>query len=142
MLLYAFFLLLSFVVAFEHYIREEKVSSHIIKNRLWTLFNGIFLCSMIFSIVTGWIYPFVSISFPPTYLPMLAAMLCAFFFRRKSMRWLKIPKKGDIVGALWNGSKIKGVFTEKRKGFFIVKDEHGDEYACRKRMVWKSSHPQ
>ncbi len=141
MFLYAFFLLLSFIIAFEYYIREQKVSSHIVNNRSLTLFNGIFLCSMIFSIVTGWIYSFVSISFSLTYAHVLVAMLCAFFFRRKSMRWLKIPKKGDVVGALWNGSKIKGVFIRKEQRYIVVRDSAGDEYFCRRNYVWKSSHP-
>ncbi len=138
LLFYFLFLLLALSVSIEYYVREEKIPANQVNDRALKLFFLIFIPSVVFSFLLDLFGVFIGTL--SAFLEIFFAILLFFAIRKKSLEWLKLPKKGDLVNALWNGSKVKGTFTGKKNGYLIVQDSDGQEYFCKKRSVWKSSH--
>ena len=125
-------LVFSSIVPLEYFIREKKGPPRLVKTRTQNLFLGVFFSSLA---LTGIASFFIS----SLWINLLCIIAVSSIFRTLSLKWLKIPKKGEHVIALWNGSKINGIFEGKRKSYLVVKDNEGQEFYCNSGFVWQKS---
>ena len=123
-------LVFSSIVPLEYFVREKKGPRYLVKTRTQNLYLTVFISSLA---LTGIVNFFIS----SPWIDLLCITAVSSVLRSLSIKWLKIPKKGENVIALWNGSKINGIFEGKRKSYLVVKDSEGQEFYCQSGFVWK-----